>query len=112
MSFRWLKRMADWLDNRFPAKVHVTDEAFQALLRHESERQMRANTQEAELAVMTQKLKNLGIVLENLVPLLDRVDSLEGTLGQIKEVVTKAAAPEAQASARRAAFVASGRMPE
>ena len=53
MSFRWLKLCADWLDNRFPAKVHVTDEVFQALLKRESERQLRANTQEAEISALT-----------------------------------------------------------
>ena len=130
MSFRWLKRLGDWLDNRFPAKVHVTDEVFQALLKRETERTQRANTQEAELAALTGLLARQGAALAELkgrmesadaldgrliVQLSDeqkRIDALEGTIGAIKEFVTKAAAPDAQAAARRAAFIASGRMPE
>lgn len=120
---RMLKRFADWLDNRFPAKVHVTDEAFQALLKSETERTQRANTQEAEvksinesMADLVERVESLSSFCGRITVLLDderkRIDLLEGTLGSIKEVVTKAAKPDAQAAARRASFVESGRMPE
>lgn len=130
MSFRWLKRCADWLDNRFPAKVHVTDAVFQDLIRRETERIQRANTQEAEISALTGLLARQGAALEELkgrmesadafdgrliVQLSDeqkRIDAIEGTIGAIKEVVTKAENPDAQAAARRAAFIANGRMPE
>ena len=103
---RMLKRIADWLDARFPAKVHVTDEVFQSLLRRETERQLHLNTLGAAIEQEVKAARQGHRILQ------ERIDDLEATIGGIKEVVTKAANPDAQAAARRAAFIESGRMPE
>ncbi len=103
---RLLKRLADWLDARFPAKVHVTDEIFQALLRRETERQMHLNTLSSAIETEVNAARSGHRLL------CERIDALEGTIVAVKEFVNKAEAPAAAAAARRAAFIADGRMPE
>jgi hypothetical protein len=118
VSFRWLKRLADWLDNRFPAKVHVTDEVFHDLLRRETERTMRLSTQEAEIASLKSIVSgqvdlvvSLSDSVKDIAAAVDKIEGLEKTIVAIKEAVSKAAAPAAEAAKRRAEFIASGRFP-
>ena len=101
---RILKCLADWLDNRFPAKVHVTDAGFQDLLKRETARQMHLNTLAAAIETEVNAARS-GHRLYS-----ERIDAIEGAIVAVKEFVSKAAEPAAAAAARRAKFIEDGRM--
>ena len=103
---RLLKRFADFLDQRFPAKFHVTDEMFHALLKRETDRQMHLNTLAAAIETEVSTARSGHRLLS------ERIDAIEGTIVAVKDFVTRAENPDAKAAARRAAFIAEGRMPE
>lgn len=84
-----------WLDARFPPKVTVTKEGFDALIEREHSR-MKSMTS-LRLDLDTQK---------------ERIKGLETSVAAIKELLTKAAQASTVSETRRAAFIASGRMAE
>ncbi len=84
-----------WLDKRFPPKVTVTKEAFEGLIEREHHRMKEATKLRGEID--TQK---------------ERISAVETSVSAIKELLLKAAQPAVAAEARRAAFVATGRMAE
>ncbi len=92
---RALIAILTWLDARFPPKVTVTKEAFDQLLEREHRRMKEATS--LRLEIDTQK---------------ERIAGLEKSVNAIKELLTKAAQPAQAEMARRAAFIASGRMAE
>lgn len=92
---RLLKTFADWLDKRFPPKVHVTEDSFNSLLRQETGRTDRINSHEATLADHRVKIA-----------------SLEKTIAAIKDHLAKGGAVGPAAELRRAEFIANGRLAE
>lgn len=84
-----------WLDQRFPPKVTVTKEGFEALLDREHARMKSATSFRIDLD--TQK---------------DRIKGLETSVAAIKELLSKGGAVGPAMEHRRAEFVKTGRMGE
>ena len=87
-----LRRFLDWLDARFPVKVTVTDEEFRA---------WKSATQAGSNAITA--------LSDSLSYQAERITKLEDSIKALKEAMTK---PVVADAARRAAYIASGRMGE
>ena len=87
-----VRRFLDWLDQRFPVKVTVTEKMF---------------------CDLNLRQDNQGIRIDQVITRLgdqaDRISALEESIRALREALTKAPAQE---QARRAAFISSGRMGE
>ncbi len=83
-----------WLDKRFPPKVTVTKETFDALLAREHARMKGATMMQGEINTLK-----------------ERVTADETAIAAIKKVLMEAATVGAQHEKRRSAFVESGRFP-
>ena len=88
-------RLLTWLDQRFPAKIHVTEEDFDRL-----DSRLRA-------VVASANDLSMGLAMRTA-----RIVRLEESVQAIKDAMAKAATPTAAEMHRRAAFIASGRMGE
>lgn len=88
-------RFLTWLDQRFPAKVTVTEGRYLELC--------------GELQAVKFKLAE---TLSAMTIYALRTKALEESLAAIKDAMAKAATPTAAEMHRRAAFIASGRMGE
>ena len=87
-----VRRFLDWLDQRFPVKVTVTEQIFDDLNRRQGDLWIRIDQ-----------------VITRLGDQADRISALEESIRALREALTKAPAQE---QARRAAFISSGRMGE
>lgn len=71
MTFRWLVRAAAWLDKRFPPKVVVTQEQFEAIQERVHRQQQQNAKLAGELVTVTEKLaqveKSLAALKEGIV---------------------------------------------
>lgn len=85
----------EWLDKRFPPKVTVTKQAFEDLVSREHRRMKDSTAFRIDLD--TQK---------------ERIGNIEKSVAALKEILVKSATPSLSEPARRAAFIASGRMGE
>ena len=83
-----------WLDKRFPPKVTVTKEMFEALIEREH-----------------QRMKTATMIRMDLDTQRERIDGAEKSIHALKDLLAKSADPAVKAESRRAAFVATGRMP-
>ncbi len=92
---RALVRLFEWLDKRFPPKVTVTKESFEALIEREHQRNRGMST--LRLAADT---------------LQERIKSLEASMAALKDLLAKGGAVGPAKEQRRADFIASGRMGE
>jgi hypothetical protein len=95
MTFRWLLRSAEWLDKRFPPKVTVTDEVFEALQAKEHRHSKEIATLSGEVMVVKSELR-----------------AAEKSLAALKDFIAKGGAGGISDVQRRARFIAEGRMPE
>lgn len=84
-----------WLDARFPPVVTVTKESFAKL----EDQQYRIR-------------KDFASLCESRTADCARLDANEKSIAAIKELLSKASQPAATETARRAAFIGSGRMAE
>lgn len=84
-----------WLDKRFPPRVTVTQETFDALLEREHQRAKQASSHRLDLDTTK-----------------ERVRVLETAVAALKDALAKGGTGAIVAETRRAAFVATGRMPE
>lgn len=91
---RQLIAALSWLDKRFPPKVTVTKEGFEALLAREHSRMKDATALRFEIDTLK-----------------DRMKKEEESTAAIKKVLMEAATVGAQHEKRRSAFVESGRFP-
>lgn len=90
-----LKRLVDWLDKRFPAKVYVSQEDLEHI---------KWNFQDHAKSI-TRLTQEMATLQAEDVALRKAMDGIRDTL--VKEI-----SPAVKAENRRAAFVASGRMGE
>ncbi len=93
MSFKWLVSLAAWLDRRFPPKVVVTQEVFEALQAKEHKHSKEIASLQGEVLVL--KADNVA-----------QAKSISG----LKDLLSKSASPALSDALRRADFIASGRM--
>ena len=85
-------RLLTWLDQRFPAKVTVTEEGYATLLG------------------MFKDTHQRSVMLEGISDAHQRrIEKLEESLAALKEAMSK---PSQAAQAMRAQYIATGRMPE
>lgn len=83
-----------WLDRRFPPRVTVTKEAYEAMIEREHQRAKGATTLRLDLDTTKDRIKNL-----------------ETAVAGIKDLLAKGGSSPAPEK-RRADFIASGRMAE
>jgi hypothetical protein len=76
MTFRWLLRAAEWLDKRFPPKVVVTQEMYDALQAKEHRHS-----------------KELASVQGELMVLKERCGAQEKSLAALKDGIVKGQVP-------------------
>jgi hypothetical protein len=76
MTFRWLLRIAEYLDRRFPPKVVVTQEVFEALS-----------------AKTHKNAKEIAALQGEQMVLRDRLAGAEKSLAAVKEALTKGGSP-------------------
>jgi hypothetical protein len=89
------RRFLDWLDERFPAKVTVTEEGYNQLLD------------------MYKSTNQRSVMLEGISAAhQSRLEKLEDSISAIKEGISKQQNPVAVEMHRRSQFIANGRMPE
>ncbi len=89
MTFRWLIRLGEWLDKRFPAKVVIT---------------------RAELDERDERVKNLeqsvSFLDGNNAAFSERVSALEKSVAAIKDAITRGQiAPRTDKEALREKFI-------
>ena len=94
MTFRWLVAVAAWLDVRFPPKVTVTDEVFEALQAKEHRHSKEIATISGEVMVIKGELR-----------------AAEKSIAALKDFISKGGAGGVGDMNRRAQFIADGRMP-
>ena len=92
---RALKRLTDWLDRRFPPRLVVTVEQFDAY----ADRLHRVE-------------QHFTAFREDSYAVAERVVVLEKSLTAMKDAIQKGQIPAVIAQQKRAEFVATGRMPE
>lgn len=102
MTFRWLVRLAAWLDSRFPPKVTVTDELYNAL----TDRVHRQDKMAASLHNRLEDALGRLLALESSKPsdaTNDRIEALESKLADLAKAL--AHPKQTDSEVMRAAFL-------